>query len=306
MTLRRIRKASLVFVLACCALAFTGTNARADLTPKQARKALTQIPEFQLKSGAVRVKSVSAGSASAAEVLADIRTVFKFAMDQQGRWRVAEIRTGQDRWEDIGLIATALRTQITKEGCTVPDPPLKGRVAVDPSVKRARCLLGSLLGVEVPSDAVRIQEVAPLPIPLASRPSATVVAWIRTDVRLVADKKGWRVTELRTGNRNWVKLEPLAAVVNDEKQKHARAELELMGQALEKFRKDRGMYIVSDNHGVAIDHLNPRYLARVIRVDPWHRPYQYLGERDRFTLRSSGPDGKADTPDDIELTSSLR
>jgi hypothetical protein len=207
----------------------------------------------------VRVKSVSADSASAAEVTADVRTVFKFAMDQQGRWRVAEIRTGQDRWEDIDLIATALQTQIPKERCTAPDPPLKGRVAVDPSVKRARCLLGSLLGVEVPSDAVRIQEVAPLPIPLASRPSATVVAWIRTDARLMADKKGWRVTELRTGNRDWVKLEPLAALVNEEKQKHARAELELMAQALEKFRQDRGTYIVSDNQGVAIDHLNPRY-----------------------------------------------
>jgi hypothetical protein len=240
MTLRR-RKASLFYVLVCGAITFSSANVRADITPKQARKALTQIPEFQLKSGAVRVKSVSAGSAAAAEVSADIRTVFKFAMDQQGKWRVAEIRTGQDRWEDVNQIATALRTQITEDDCTAPDPPLKGRLAVDPSVKRARCLLGSLLGVEVPSDAIRIQEVAPLAIPLASRPSATVVAWIRTDARLVADKKGWRVTELRTGNRDWVKLEPLATAVNEEKQKHARAEMELMAQALEKFRKDRGM-----------------------------------------------------------------
>jgi hypothetical protein len=306
MTLTKIRKASLSSVLACCVIVCAGANVRADLTPKQARQALTRIPDFQLKSGAVRVKSVSAGSPSAADVVADIRTVFRFEMDQQGRWRVAEIRTGQDRWEEIDTIATALKTQITREGCTAPDPPLKGRAAVDPSVKRARCLLGSLLGVEVPSDAIRVQEVSPMAIPLASRPSATVVAWVRIDARLVNDKKGWHVTEAHTGNHNWVRLEPLAAALNQEKQGQARTELELMAQALEKFRQDRGWYVVSDNQGVAIDFLSPRYLARVIRFDPWHQPYKYLGERDHFTLRSTGPDGKADTPDDIQITSSGR
>jgi hypothetical protein len=301
MTLTQIRKASLFSVLAFCIFACTAAEARADLTPKQARKALTLIPGFQLKSGAVRVKSVSAGSTSTAEVLADVRVVFKFEMDQQGRWRVAEVRTGQDRWENIETIATALKTQIAKDGCTAADPPLRGKVAVDPSMKRARCLLGSLLGVEVPSDAIRIQEVSPLAIPLASRPSATVVAWVRIDARLLTDKSGWRVAELRTGNHDWVALEPLAAAVNEEKQKQARAELELMAQALEKFRKDRGSYIVSDNQGVAIDYLSPRYLPQVIRLDPWHQPYKYIGDGDHFTLRSTGPDGKENTPDDLSI-----
>ena len=54
---------------------------------------------------------------------------------------------------------------------------------------------------------------------------------------------------------------------------------------------------------MAIDYLTPRYLVQVIRVDPWHQPYKYLGERDHFTLRSTGPDGKADTPDDILVVS---
>ena len=302
----KITKASLGFIFACVVFAFTGVNARADLSPNQARKALTHIPGFELKSSAVRVKSISAGNASAADVTADIQTVFRFAMDKQGRWRVAEIRTGQERWEDIDLIATALKTQLAEGDCNAPDPPVRNRVAVDPSVKRARCLLGSLFGVEVPSDAVRIQEVDPMPIPFASQPSATVVAWVRVDARLVTDKAGWRVAELRTGNSDWVTLEPLAAAVNEEKQKQARAELQLIAAALEKFRKDRGFYIVSDKHGTAIDYLSPRYLARVIRLDPWHQPYKYQGERDHFTLRSAGPDGKPDTPDDIEVASPSR
>jgi hypothetical protein len=304
MNAAKIRKLS--FLFACGVLAFAAMNVRADLSPGQARKALTRIPGFELKGSAVRVKSISSSTAAAADVTAEIRTVFKFATDGEGKWRVAEIRTGQDRWDDVDLIATALKLQVVKDDCTVPDPPVRGRTLVDPSVKRARCLLGSLLGVAVPSDAVRIQEVAPMPIPFASQPSATVVAWVRVDARLVTDKSGWRVAELRTGNRDWVSLEPLAAAVNEVKQEHARAELASIAAALEKFRADRGFYVVSDNYAVVIDYLSPRYLARIIRLDPWHRPYRYQGESDHFTLRSAGPDGKPDTPDDFELGGAAR
>jgi hypothetical protein len=295
----KLRTACLLPLLICF-LAFTSANVRAQLTAKQARKAITLTPGFKLKNGAVRVKTISAATAAMAEVSAQIRTVFRFEADEQGRWRVAEIRTGQDVWEQIDLIANALKTSVATGECTAPDPLFKGSAILDPSVKRARCLLGRLLGVEIPSDAVRIQEVVPMPLPLASQPSATVVAWVKVDARLVNDK-GWRVSELRTGNRGWVKLEPLIAAVNEEKQKRARAELKLIASALEKFRKDRGFYVVSDSQAVAIDHLNPRYLPQIIRVDPWHQPYKYLGERDHFTLRSSGPDGKADTADDISI-----
>ena len=143
-----------------------------------------------------------------------------------------------------------------------------------------------------------------MPIPMASQPSATVVAWLRVDARLTSDKGCWHVAELRTGNRDWVKLDPLLAALNQQKQKLAHSELELIAGALEKFRRDRGFYVVSDKQSVAIDFLSPRYLGRVIRVDPWNQPYKYLGERDHFTLRSTGPDRKADTPDDILLSES--
>jgi len=296
---------SLLFpMLAFCVILLGCVDARADLSASQARKAITRIAGFELKSGEVRVKSVSGSGASAADASAEIKTVLKFEANKEGRWRVAEIRTGPDRWESVDLIATALGTPVGKGDCNAPDPRVRGKVAVDPSVKRARCLLGHLLGVEIPSDAIRIQEVNPMPIPMASQPSATVVAWLRVDTRLTSDKSGWHVTELRTGNRDWVKLEQLLAAVNQQKQKLAHSELELIAGALEKFRRDRGFYVVSDKQSVAIDFLSPRYLGRVIRVDPWNQPYKYLGERDHFTLRSTGPDRKADTPDDILLSES--
>ena len=306
-----IRNVLLLPAFGCCLVAATSgsvrfdTNAaaRAPLTAGQARKVLTRIPGLELKSGAVRVKSVAVNNDAAVDVSADIRLVFKFEKDKDGRWGVGEIRTGQDRWESIDLIARALNATTGVSDCNAPDPPFRGSLAIDPSIRRARCLLGNLLGLEVPSDALRIQTVAPMPIPMATQPSATVVVWVRVDARLMKAQSGWQVAELRTGNREWVKFEPLVAALNQEKQKRARAELDMIAAALEKFRSDRGFYVVSDKHATAIDYLSPRYLARVIRLDPWQHPYLYLGEREHFTLRSSGPDGKPDTTDDISLRS---
>jgi type II secretion system (T2SS) protein G len=306
MNCQRIRTTLLFLALGCALIAINVVEARADLSQQQARKALTRIAGFELKSNSVRVKSVSASSPSSAEVIADVRAVFKFQADKDGKWRVDEIRTGQESWDEISLIAKAGGASLNTGGCNAPDPPLKGKSAVDPSVKRARCLIGSLLGIDVPSDAVRIQEVDPSPIPMASQPSALVVSWVRFEAKLLKDKSGWRVTEFRTGNRDWVNVENFTAAINQQKQERARAEMALLAGALEKFRKDRGSYVVSDSHGVAIDHLSPRYLGQVIRLDPWGKPYKYHGERESFSLRSLGPDGKPDNADDLQVTGPSR
>jgi len=303
---RKIPFPQWVRLLIFAGLTIVVPNVRADLSPKQARKLITRMPGFEMTNDSVRVKSISGINSAMAEVRAEIRTVFKFEKDQDGSWRVAEIRTRPDQWEDLTLVARALGTPVAAKECSAPDPPFRSGSAEDPSVKKVRCLLGGLLGVALPSDAVRIQSVAPFAIPLAPRPSAVIVAWIGVDARLLNTGKGWQVGELRTGNREWVKLEPLVAALNEVKQQKARTDLESMAKALELYRVQRGFYVVSEKHSVAIDHLNPRYLSQIIRVDPWHQPYKYDGQRDHFTLRSSGPDGKDNTPDDIKLASPFR
>lgn len=280
----------------------TAVNVRADLNAKQARKAITRMAGFELTNGAVKVMGVSPSGATSAEVTALVRTAFRFEQDAQARWHVAEVRTGPNTWEDLSLVARALGSPSVDDECNSSEPPARP-AAIEPSVKRARCLLGNLFGIKVPSDAVRIQEVAPFAIPLASQPSTTVIAWIKIDARLVNQgKAGWQVSELRTGDRGWIKVEPVVAALNEAKRTTAQAELRTIAQALEKFRTERGSYLVADKHSVVIDHLSPRYLARVIRVDPWHQPYTYQGQRDRFTLSSTGPDRKEATADDIIVT----
>jgi len=171
------------------------------------------------------------------------------------------------------------------------------RAAGDLTPKEARRLIARMAGIQLPSDAVRVKEVSPM------GNSATVVAQVETAFRF--DKGGdgkWRVAEIRTGDRRWEDVDMLVKALNAEKTARARAELESIATALESFRRDRGSYLESKSEAVLIDNLNPHYLKSIIRVDPWHRPYEYEGTGTSYVLRSAGPDEKPNTADDIVLT----
>jgi hypothetical protein len=171
-----------------------------------------------------------------------------------------------------------------------------GQAADELSPGQARKLIANLAGIQLPSNAVRVREVSPM------GSSALVVAQVETAFRFVKGGDGkWRVAEIRTGDNRWEDVEQLVRAVNAEKMGRARAELETLATALEAFRRERGFYVVATDERVLVDHLNPRYLASVIRVDPWHKPYLYEGTRSSYTLRSAGADGKERTPDDVVI-----
>jgi hypothetical protein len=169
-----------------------------------------------------------------------------------------------------------------------------GQAADSLSQSQARKLIANLAGIQLPSNAVRVRQVSMM------GSSAVVVAQVETAFRFAkADDGKWRVAEIRTGDNRWEDVETLVRAVNAEKAERARAELETLATALEAYRRERGFYVVAKTEGPLVDHLNPRYLARVIRVDPWHKPYLYEGAPDSYTLRSAGADGKENTPDDL-------
>ena len=171
------------------------------------------------------------------------------------------------------------------------------QAAADLSAKEARRLIARMVGIELPSDAVRVKEVSSL------GSSAVVTAQVETAFRFNRGGDGrWRVAEVRTGDNRWEDVEMIARAVNAEKTERARAELETIGTALEAFRRERGFYVAATDESALVDQLSPRYLARVLRVDPWHHPYQYEGTRERFTLRSGGADGQSNTPDDVVVS----
>lgn len=276
-------------------------EARADINQKNARKVLQTMFGWSLPSDAVRVESIRANGAEGAEVNAEIQTVFRLRLIE-GHWQLREVRTAPDRWEQLEVIARAAGTELPAGECDAPSQFARNKSATELTNKRARCLVASLFGVALPSDDVRIKEITPFGLSIGSESAALVVAFVRGDFRLTRDAKGWRVAEFKSGNRDWVNVAGLAAAMDLAKRSTATDELSTIAKALGDFRRERGTFVVSDSESVLVDHLSPRYLLRVIRVDPWHRPYRYEGQPDRYSLRSLGPDGKPNTEDDIVIS----
>ena len=164
------------------------------------------------------------------------------------------------------------------------------RAAGDLSPSEARRVIARMAGIQLPSDAVRVKDIS------TAGNSAVVVVQVETAFRFVkGDNDKWRVAEIRTGDRRWEDMDLLVKALNVEKTARARAELESIATALESYRREHGGYFEAKSEAKLVDLLNPRYLARIIRVDPWHQPYEYEGARTSFVLRSSGPDGKPGT-----------
>ncbi|MBA3443092.1 MAG: type II secretion system protein GspG [Pyrinomonadaceae bacterium] len=169
------------------------------------------------------------------------------------------------------------------------------------STKDARRLIARVAGIELKTDAVRVKDISVLGA------SAVVVAEVETAFRFSRGEDGkWNVAEIRTGDNRWEDIDLLVNAINVEKRERARAELEMMRGALEAFRRERGFYVVTEDHAVLIDQLSPRYMTRVVRLDPWHTPYGYEGTTDRFSLRSAGPDRIARTTDDVAINDQNR
>src|SRR5262245_6869543 len=284
--------------------ALTATGTHAAISEKQARKLIAKMEGMSLPGDAVRVSQVHDTGPTTAEATAELELIFRLTQDSTDRWRLSEIRTGQGRWEELDGITRVANFDIPNSNCdplhqmgrVIPKHGLKG--------KQARCLVASLFAVNLPSDAVRIKDVSDLALPLATENYALAVALVQANFRFNKGSGGWRVTDFRTGSRDWVSVEGVAAQIDAVKRAKATDDLNTVANALGAYSRARGTFVVSDKESVLIDYLSPRYLERVIRVDPWHNPYQYQGERDRFTLRSLGPDGKPDTGDDIVVTSS--
>ncbi len=84
------------------------------------------------------------------------------------------------------------------------------------------------------------------------------------------------------------------------KQSAAKAQIELLGQALDQFRLDVGRYpttqeglnALAANPGV--DKWEGPYLKKGLPADPWDRPYQYQspGTHGEYDLLSWGRDGQ--------------
>lgn len=161
---------------------------------------------------------------------------------------------------------------------------------------RARKAIRRTAGIELPESAVEVEKES---ISVLGA-DATVEAKIKTAFRLRRGANGeWEVAEVRLGADRWEDVALLRAALDREKQMRARLELETLRTAIEVFRRERGRYPPVTSGRELVDHLSPRYLHVVLRLDPWQQPYEYSATSDGYRLRSAGIDRKIDTPDDL-------
>ncbi|MFN2454210.1 MAG: type II secretion system protein GspG [Pyrinomonadaceae bacterium] len=106
-------------LVACVLLIITGTlltivrtQAASKLDAKLARKLIAHVAGVELASDAVKVKDKDISLlGSSATVVAQIETAFRFVTNERGEWRVAEIRTGNNKWEDVDMLVRAVNQE---------------------------------------------------------------------------------------------------------------------------------------------------------------------------------------------------
>ncbi len=121
-----------------------------------------------------------------------------------------------------------------------------------------------------------------------------------------SDRRGFTLVELLVV---MVIIGLLAALVGPKlfpklgkgKQSAAKAQIELLGQALDQFRLDVGRYPTTQEGLAAlvtnpgIDNWDGPYLKKALPSDPWGKPYNYQcpGTHGEFDIFSYGRDGAA-------------
>jgi hypothetical protein len=271
------------------------------LKQSDARKVIAATQGFGLRTGAVKILEISPAGSSPVSVSAQVTEALRLtwvederATQTSGvfktkRWRAVEFRTGDRAWEEFDSLAEAAGAERVESA----------RRAVEELVTEFDARVRESKGKSV-EPITR----GPLTIKQLSAMGSSAVAEVvvTTTFHLSKDARGgWQVSEVLFGDEAVGDLASLWRKVNARKSALARADLSTLRDALEAFRAERGFYVVAKDSVVLLDHLNPRYLKHVIRIDPWHNPYRYEGANASYTLASDGPDGKPNTADDVTL-----
>jgi hypothetical protein len=321
------------FCLLPCALAQGQKRPKPALKQSEARLVIAATPGFKLKKSAVKVKEISAAGREPVTVVADVTEAVRFAsvederapqnggVFKQKRWRAVEFRTGDRSWEGFDFLASspliesarrALEEIVTEFEARQSEFNAKKEAAKDKEEAAgvAENQGGDAKGKKKKKHKEKAAKVEPLTRgPLTVKQldtllsSAVAELTVEATFRLTKDAAGkWRVADVSVGDASAGDLAALWRSADEQKAARARQDLEALSAALEAFRRERGFYVVATDSAALMDHLSPRYIKQIIRLDPWHNPYRYMGTTAAFTLASDGADGKPGTPDDVTIS----
>lgn len=176
-----------------------------------------------------------------------------------------------------------------------------GSAADTLSVKQARELLQHLAGANLSKDQVQIKKVEAG----IGNGGAIVQAQIETAFRVKKEKDGWRIAEVRLGDRQWESFELIEEAITREKARRTTALMMRLADGLAAYQKERGQFAATDEIAELLDFLSPRYLSAAPRFDLWGKEFEYKGSSSAYRLSSAGPDGKKGTKDDLLIENGI-
>jgi hypothetical protein len=299
--------AILTFLLLPFAFCLLAVPASAQKRPKpalkqsEARRAIAATEGFNLRTGAVKIIEIGPAGSAPVSVSAEVTEALRLTWVEddsapqtggvfiQKRWRAIEFRTGDRAWDEFDSLSDAAGAERVEAA----------RRAIEELVTEFEARVREAKG-----KTVEPLTRGPLTIKQLSAMGSSAVAEVvvAATFRLSKDARGrWHVSEVVFGDEAVGDLASIRRKADAHKASRARTDLSTLRDALEAFRSERGFYVVAKDSVVLLDHLTPRYLKRVIRIDPWHNPYRYEGSTAAYTLASDGPDGKPNTDDDVTL-----
>lgn len=304
-------KIQILLVVAVACLASSSSLAQKKPKPalsnKDARRAVAETQGFGLSTGAVKVRTVGPAGSTPVLVEADVTGAVRLewvedervpqtgGVFKQKRLRAVEFRTGDRAWEEFDLVSTpafAPRLDAARRAVEELVTEFEARLRAATESKNEEELKKA--AEPLTRGVLTVKQLTPMGSTVVAEVAVAATFNLSRDAR-----KRWRVTEVSVGGESAGDLAAFWLAADARKAERARADLATLSEALEAFRRERGFYVVARDSVVLIDHLNPRYARRVVRLDPWRNPYRYEGTTASYTLASDGPDGKQGTPDDV-------
>lgn len=163
------------------------------------------------------------------------------------------------------------------------------------SVRKARELIQNVAGANFDKDQVEIKGINSG----VAGGGVIVDARIDTAFRITKEDGDWRISDIRLGNQRWESLELVDEAVRREKLRRTTVILKQFADGLAAYHRDRGRFVETDKIAKLLDYLSPRYVSTPYRFDLWGEQFEYRGSATAYRLRSSGPDQKTGTGDDL-------
>ncbi len=165
------------------------------------------------------------------------------------------------------------------------------------NVARVRQLLQTIGGSNLKPQQIEIKSISTG----VGADNAVVEARLETAFRFSRASGDWQVAEIRLGDQQWESIELIETALRQEKGRRTTGLLRRVADGLEAYHREKGQFVPTEDFGVLLDHLSPRYLTDPLRVDWWGTQFVYRGTAGNYQLLSAGADRKAGTKDDLVI-----